>query len=108
MAASQISITVEVAFALPERQHIVTLRVADGTTVRQAVEQADLAALFPDVPAGTFELADLGIFGRVVRDPDSQPLREGDRVEVYRSLRIDPKAARAQRAAQGRGRTDKP
>ncbi|AMD02486.1 RnfH family protein [Halomonas chromatireducens] len=102
MAVSEGRIHVEVAFALPEKQRIVELDVAEGTTVRQAVAQAELARHFPEVAADTFERADLGIFGKPVRDPDSQLLREGDRVEVYRSLEIDPKAARAERAARAR------
>ncbi|RDB42590.1 RnfH family protein [Halomonas sp. DQ26W] len=93
---------VEVAFALPDRQRIVALTVAEGTTVRQAVVQAELARLFPEVTPETFGRADLGIFGKPVRDPDAQALREGDRVEVYRPLVIDPKAARAERAARTR------
>jgi uncharacterized protein len=91
-------ITVEVAFALPETQRLITLTVVEGTTVRQAVAQAGLAEHFPELPPVTFAQAELGIFGQRVRDPDTQRLREGDRVEVYRPLQVDPKAARARRA----------
>ncbi|PXX94849.1 RnfH family protein [Halomonas sp. LBP4] len=96
MAATEIE--VEVAFALPERQRIVTLAVPEGTTARQAVRLAGLETLFPELPPSTFGEADLGIFGKPLRDPDHQVLRAGDRVEVYRPLVIDPKAARAERA----------
>jgi putative ubiquitin-RnfH superfamily antitoxin RatB of RatAB toxin-antitoxin module len=40
----------------------------------------------------------MGIFGKVVKKPDEQALREGDRVELYRPLKIDPKQARLDRA----------
>jgi putative ubiquitin-RnfH superfamily antitoxin RatB of RatAB toxin-antitoxin module len=93
-------IRVEVAYALPTRQKIVEMSVPPGTTARQAVSMAKLERYFPDVPAVEFLTADLGIFGKALRDPDSQALREGDRVEVYRPLKIDPKAARAARAAK--------
>lgn len=93
-------IEVEVAFALPERQCIVSLRVPGGTSARQAVAMAGLEARFPELPPTTFLEADLGIFGRRLRDPDGQRLKAGDRVEVYRPLEIDPKAARAARAAR--------
>ncbi|MBE0399995.1 RnfH family protein [Halomonas sp. FME1] len=92
------TLTVEVAYALPHKQRLVALRVPEGTTARQAVERADLPALFPELPSGTFEQAPLGIFGKALRSPDTQALREGDRVEVYRPLAIDPKAARLERA----------
>lgn len=94
------AIRVEVAYALPVHQKIVELSVPAGTSARQAVAMAELTRYFPDVPAAQFLEADLGIFGKALRDPDSQALREGDRVEVYRPLKIDPKAARAARAAK--------
>lgn len=93
---------VEVAFALPERQRLVTLEVPEGTSARQAVSLARLEAHFPELPPSTFREADLGIFGRRLRDPEHEALREGDRVEVYRPLQIDPKAARAERAVRGK------
>ncbi|WP_336269127.1 RnfH family protein [Vreelandella arctica] len=92
------TLAVEVAFALPSKQRIVALRVPEGTTARQAVALADLPTLFPDLPDDTFSQAPLGIFGKALRDPDTQLLREGDRVEVYRPLAIDPKVARLERA----------
>lgn len=96
MAAEPLA--VEVAYALPSKQRIVALRVPEGTTARQAVALADLPSLFPELPEETFAQATLGIFGKALRDPDTQPLREGDRVEVYRPLAIDPKVARLERA----------
>jgi putative ubiquitin-RnfH superfamily antitoxin RatB of RatAB toxin-antitoxin module len=38
------------------------------------------------------------IFGKVIKAPDTHQLREGDRVELYRPLKIDPKEARLNRA----------
>ncbi|PMR68625.1 RnfH family protein [Halomonas heilongjiangensis] len=96
MAATEIA--VEVAFALPDRQRLVTLAVPEGTTARQAVRLAGLERYFPELPAETFLDADLGIFGKSLRDPERHVLCTGDRVEVYRPLAIDPKAARAERA----------
>lgn len=101
------SIIIEVAYALPHKQRLVSLSVPESTTARQAVMLADLPALFPELPSDTFTQAPLGIFGRALRDPETQPLREGDRVEVYRPLAIDPKAARlarARRQANDQGR----
>jgi hypothetical protein len=42
----------------------------------------------------------MGIFGKGVRNPQEEVLRESDRVEIYRPLTIDPKVARANRAAK--------
>ncbi|MHB0774695.1 RnfH family protein [Halomonas sp. WWR20] len=92
--------TVEVAFALPDRQRIVPLHVPPGTTAREAVERAGLPGYFPDLPATLFERANLGVFGKLLRDPEAYTLSAGDRVEVYRPLKIDPKQARAERAAR--------
>ncbi|AYF33100.1 RnfH family protein [Vreelandella alkaliphila] len=95
---------VEVAFALPRKQRLVALQVRQGTTARQAVMMADLPSLFPEIPSDTFEQAPLGIFGKALRQPEKEALRPGDRVEVYRPLEIDPKAARLERAKrQARG-----
>lgn len=101
-ASASDAIEVEVAFALPERQCVVAVRVPEGTTAREAVAMAGLEARFPELPAATFHEADLGLFGRRLRDPEAQPLKAGDRVEVYRPLKIDPKAVRAERAAKTR------
>lgn len=96
MAAERLA--VEVAYALPHKQRIVALRVPEGTTARQAVALADLPALFPELPSDTFTQAPLGIFGKALRDPEAHALRDGDRVEVYRPLAVDPKVARLARA----------
>lgn len=97
---AEVMIRVEVAFALPQQQRIVALEVPMGTTARQAVALAGLETLFPEVPPETFVEADLGIFSQRLRDPEEHRLRDGDRVEVYRPLKIDPKEARLRRAGR--------
>lgn len=85
------TIRVEVAYADPQRQILRALEIAAGTSVADAVSASRILDGLPGfVPAG------YGIFGRIVA-PDS-PLRDGDRVELYRPLRIDPKQARRKRA----------
>ncbi len=86
---------VEVVYALPDRQRVIRLALPEtGLTARQAVEQSGLPHEFPDI--GRRPLV-LGIFGAVC-DAD-RPLREGDRVEIYRPLAHDPRAIRRDRAA---------
>lgn len=88
---------VEVAYALPEKQKIVALEVEEGCTVRDAVRCSNINAFFPDVDVETVKV---GIFGKSVRNPEEQALKEGERVELYRELLVDPKQARANRAAK--------
>jgi len=89
---------VEVVYALPERQSLVALDVEDGCTVLQAVSLSGLAEQYPELQQSMM----LGVFGRRVEKPDEVILREGDRVEIYRPLLIDPKAVRKQRAEKKR------
>jgi putative ubiquitin-RnfH superfamily antitoxin RatB of RatAB toxin-antitoxin module len=84
-------ITVEVVLALPERTLLRRLVLAEGVTVADAIAAADLGG-----DEALVDLQRLGIFGR--RVPPEQPLRNGDRVEIYRSLLLDPKEARRRRA----------
>ena len=93
-------IPVEVAYALPERQLIVPLDVTPGTTAVEAAQQSGIEQEFPGlvIDAGT----SLGIFGQAV--PPQQALNPGDRVEIYRPLKADPKAARKARAEKAKAR----
>lgn len=90
-------IAVEVAYALPQKQKIFKLQVEQGTTMLEAVKLSGVTGEFPGL---NLEEAKYGIFGKAVRTPDTEVLREGDRVEIYRPLIIDPKQARANRAAK--------
>lgn len=96
------SITVEVAYALPERQRIVRLQVQPGCTALEAVRRSGIDREFPGLD---IEHADMGIFaknldGKLLPTPAEYVLKPRDRVEIYRPLQADPKAARAQRAAK--------
>jgi len=84
---------IEVAYATPKDQQIIELEVPEGCTARQAAMHSALDQNFEDL-----ELAEvpLGIFGK--KAADDQLLVEGDRVEMYRPLQIDPKDARRARA----------
>lgn len=95
---------VEVVYALPDRQCLETVRVIPGTTAEQAVQQSGLPRQFPDVD---FAALKKGIFsrlldGRVMPSPQDYVVQPGDRVEVYRPLKIDPKQARLLRAARSK------
>ena len=91
-------ITVEVAYALPEKQRIERLSVARGTSALQAVEQANLGRVFDELP-DTSSMK-LGIFGKAI--PATHELQDGERIEIYRDLLIDPKAVRRARAEKAK------
>ena len=93
------TINVEVAYALPDRQQIVPVKVAAGTTVYDAAMQSGIVDLFPEID---LEQTKMGIFGKTVPKPREQEIRAGERVELYRPLIADPKASRAKRAAKAK------
>lgn len=97
-------IQVEVVYALPQRQTVLSLKVAQPCDVQQVIEQSGILQQFPDIDL-TQNM--VGVFGRQVK-LDSH-LREGDRVEIYRPLLADPKEIRRRRAEQAKeeGRADK-
>lgn len=95
-------IRVEVAYATPESQKIITVDVDDGTTAKQAVVNSKISDFYPELDLNS---ADLGIFGnalgvRGLPEASEYVLKEGDRVEIYRPLIADPKEVRKRRAAE--------
>jgi hypothetical protein len=95
--ASAETITVEVAYATPEEQRIISLEVLPGVTLRQAIEQSGILEHFSQIDLAN---AKVGIFGKLKKLDET--LRAGDRVEIYRPLIADPKQVRKQRAAAGK------
>lgn len=94
---STATLTVEVVYALPEAQDAVTLRLAPGATLRDAVVRSGLLERHPEIDLAVQKL---GVFGAPAA-PD-RPLADGDRVEIYRALVMDPKEARRRRAVGAR------
>jgi len=92
-------ITVEVAFALPDKQAIVVVKAEEGITAYEAVIQSAIAEQFVQID---IENDKMGVFGKAIRDPKKEVLKAGDRVEIYRPLQIDPKASRVQRAEKAK------
>jgi putative ubiquitin-RnfH superfamily antitoxin RatB of RatAB toxin-antitoxin module len=95
-------VIVTVVYALPERQHVLQTVVAPGATVGQAIRASGLLELEP-----TLREAELraGVWNhRVTLDAT---VREGERIEVYRPLTVDPKEARRIRADVRRRRVSR-
>jgi uncharacterized protein len=90
-------IMIEVAYALPNQQLIIPLKVEAGCTAQQAVNKSGILTKFPEIDLTQNQI---GIFGKLTK-PDTE-LKDMDRVEIYRPLIADPKEVRRQRAAEGK------
>jgi putative ubiquitin-RnfH superfamily antitoxin RatB of RatAB toxin-antitoxin module len=90
---------IEIAYAEPQRAIVKTFQLAPQSRVADAMR---LAALDPDFSGVDLDNSAVGIFGRVVQA--DHPLKDGDRIEIYRPLTADPKTARRARAKQARQR----
>lgn len=86
-------ITVEVAYALPEKQYLQRVKLEEGATVEEAIRASGLLELRSDIDLSKNKV---GIYSRPVKLTDA--LNDGDRVEIYRPLIADPKELRRQRA----------
>jgi uncharacterized protein len=92
-------ILVEVAYALPGRAIVKALRLAAPATVADALQAA---ASDPDFAGIDMAGAAVGVYGKLAGR--GQLLESGDRIEIYRALAADPKAARRARVKQARRR----
>jgi len=97
-------VSVEVAFALPQRQTLLSLSVPAGSTVQQVIEKSGILTSYPEIK---LDLNKVGIWSRTVKLDEL--VKQGDRIEIYRPLIADPKDMRRRRAekAKEEGRADK-
>jgi len=89
-------IRAEVVFALPGKQVLVSVVLEAGTTVADAIRESGLTGEFPDEQLLALPT---GIWGRPAGH--DVVVSDGDRVEIYRPLEIDPREARRQLAEAG-------
>ena len=95
-----IPIAIEVAYASANQSWLIPVEVEEGTTVQQAITSSGILQQFPDIDLQTNKV---GIFSKIIEL--DVPVRAGDRIEIYRPLVLDPKAARrlrAEKAKQGK------
>ena len=90
-------IDIEVTYARPDKQLILSVSVPTGTTIEEAIELSGIAQRFPEIDLGNLVT---GIFGK--RSKLDQVLAEGERVEIYRPLKADPREVRRQLAEVGK------
>ena len=88
---------VSVACAGDGAVYVIELSVADGATLEEVIRRSGILARCPDVDLAR---VDIGVFNRIRRLGDRA--QDGDRVEIYRPLRADPKESRRRRARSTR------
>ncbi|WP_344809000.1 RnfH family protein [Allohahella marinimesophila] len=85
----------EVAYARPERQVVIAVDLPEGSSVIDAIQASAMTVHFPELASGQHAV---GVFGKVVNEPARRVLKDGERIEIYRPLLIDPKTQRLARA----------
>jgi len=88
-------VNIEVAYAKPDEQLILSVHVVEPCTVEQAIELSGILNRYAEI---NLTKNKVGIFSQVCAL--NKLLQENDRVEIYRNLAIDPMQARRQRAAR--------
>lgn len=78
-----------IAYANPRDQVWMRIEVPDGSTVQQAIERSGVLARFPEIDLNKQKV---GIYGKIVKL--GTPLKDGDRVEIYRAIIVDPKTVK--------------
>ena len=86
-------IRIRVAYATAARQRDWELEISENFSLGEALELIEIAG---DCCEAFGEEAAIGVWGKA-RTPDYR-LRDGDRIEIYRPLRADPKDARRRKA----------
>lgn len=87
------TINIEIIYALPEQQNIITTKLPQGSTVLEAITKSKILLQHPHLNLDSLKV---GIFSHVCKL--TEQLDDGDRIEIYRPLIIDPKEARRDRA----------
>ena len=90
-------LSIEVTYALPEKQFLLSVKVADGTTIEDAIIASGILALRDDID---LKKNKVGIYSRPAKLTDK--VQDGDRIEIYRPLIADPKELRRKRAEKSK------
>ncbi|MRF67780.1 RnfH family protein [Escherichia coli] len=90
-------LNIEVAYALPEKQFLLSVKVKEGATIEEAILASGILALRDDID---LKKNKIGIYSRPAKLTDL--VQDGDRVEIYRPLIADPKELRRKRAEKSK------
>lgn len=97
MADSSTRFNVELIYALPDEQDLLTIDVTEGSTVKDVILKSKILDEHEEL---NLDSLDVGIFGKATKM--TQTVRAQDRIEIYRPLIADPKEVRKRRAAEGK------
>lgn len=87
--------SVEVVYVTPSIQCLLSVSVMPGTTIREAIEASGILQRYPEID---LTQCAVGVFAQ--HKDLAEPVNPGDRIEIYRSLTLDPKQARLLRVKQ--------
>lgn len=88
------TVEVKLAVSLPGRSRMMTLELKSGATIADAIAASKIADAYPELDIAELEV---GVWGKV--KTRETVLQDGDRVEVYRPLMVEPKEARRRRVS---------
>jgi putative ubiquitin-RnfH superfamily antitoxin RatB of RatAB toxin-antitoxin module len=88
-----VRLRVEVVYALPGSEDAVSVVLPYGATIGDAVLASGVLGRHPELEQAGLKL---GVYGKI--RAASFAAADGDRIEIYRPLLIDPKEARRKRA----------
>ncbi|WP_233881435.1 RnfH family protein [Paraburkholderia flagellata] len=91
------NLSVDVCYALPHAQTLISIDLPPGATVQQAIDASGILARHPEIDLATLKV---GVYGKL--KPLDTVLVDHDRVEIYRPLIVDPKMARQRRVDKTR------
>ena len=102
--SNSLEVSIEVVYGVPQKQTLMSLCVAAGLTVEQAIIESGILRLFKEIDLSVNKV---GIWNRAVKLSDE--INDLDRIEIYRPLIADPKEVRKRRAEKAvlEGRADK-
>lgn len=83
-----------VCYAEADRQLWMRMEIPDGSSVKEAIERSGILKRFPEID---LENQKVGIYGKLVKL--DAPIKEGDRIEIYRPIIADPKTVRRREIA---------
>ncbi|MFC0403225.1 RnfH family protein [Paraburkholderia rhizosphaerae] len=90
-------LSVDVCYALRDRQTLISLELPQGATLREAIDASGILQRYPEIDLTKQKV---GVFGKL--KPLDAVLADHDRVEIYRPLIVDPKLARQRRVEKTR------
>lgn len=82
-----------VAYGNARRQVWLTVEVDEAATVKDAIERSGILRQFPEIDLAKNKV---GVYGKILA-LDTR-LADGDRVEIYAPLTVDPKTVKTKKA----------